>query len=545
VVGKEGRKGWKMKTSPKDTPPSCERWLRGAIDYLVGKIENVAQTNKLFILATHSICPPLYRYTSRQEIYRSEIGLRMALSELDKVEATAQLLRAQEEQERRETAERQADADRLRDQLAGGRAGRRSSSMAEAESAADASGSEAAGGTSPFTNPFVGAAGQAGASSGGGFPFPEPELPDFLDLKTLGLMGRWEEVGGNFLLRPPDHGSNPPKAVLHFLGGAFVGAAPHLTYRYLLTGLAEKGFLVVATPYNLSFDYVQTCDMVLERFEEVAIPLAREYGALPVVGIGHSCGALLHVLITCLFPDTPRLANALISFNNQNVQKAIPAFEELVVPLSVSLMGDDGLLGGSPVLAADGGALGAGTALRQSLGKLRQTVEEVVEAYSASRLAPSVMRNEVLPLMRQVLSVVDQLPPLLQSISDGAREFAPTPDDTREVCRRMYRARRTLLVQFEDDSIDESENLMKVLQESRSIMRMKRPLVKMDVRLETVKGTHITPLTQDMFRDPPAVVDVLNPLGPPVRRYAQEQFLATVRSVQALLLEWLEEGLVR
>jgi acetyl esterase/lipase len=464
----------------------------------------------------------------------------MALSELDKVEATAQLLRAQEEQERQDTAERQADADRLRAQLGGGRRSSSSSSSSSKVDEAAAEG-EAAGGNSPFTNPFAGAAG----ASGGGFPFPEPELPDFLDLKTLGLMGRWEEVGGNFLLRPPDHATNPPKAVLHFLGGAFVGAAPHLTYRYLLTGLAEKGFLVVATPYNLSFDYVLTCDMVLERFEKVAIPLAKEYGALPVVGIGHSCGALLHVLITCLFPDTPRLANALISFNNQKAQKAIPAFEELVVPLSVSLMGDDGLLGGSPVLAADGGALGPGTALRQSLGRLRQNVEEVVEAYSASRLAPSVVRNEVVPLMKQVFSVVDQLPPLLQSISDGAREFAPTPDDTREVCRRMYRARRTLLVQFENDSIDESENLMKVLQESRSIMRMKRPLVKMDVRLETIKGTHITPLTQDIFRDPPAVVDVLNPLGPPVRRYAQEQFLATVRSVQALLVEWLEEGLAR
>jgi len=496
----------------------------------------------------HPFYPPLSnlnRYTSRQELYRSETGLRMALSELDKVEATASLLRAQEEQERQDTAERQADADRLRAQLGGGgpRGGRRSSSK-EDEGAGAAAGGETAGGNSPFTNPFAGAAGGAG-TSGGGFPFPEPELPDFLDLKTLGLMGRWEEVGGNFLLRPPDHATNPPKAVLHFLGGAFVGAAPHLTYRYLLTGLAEKGFLVVATPYNLSFDYVQTCDMVLERFEKVAIPLAKEYGALPVVGIGHSCGALLHVLITCLFPDTPRLANALISFNNQKAQKAIPAFEELVVPLSVSLMGEDGLIGGSPVLAADGGALGPGTALRQSLGRLRHNIEEVVEAYSASRMAPSVVRNEVVPLMKQVFSVVDQLPPLLQSISDGAREFAPTPDDTREVCRRMYRARRTLLVQFEDDSIDESENLMKVLQESRSIMRMKRPLVKMDVRMETIKGTHITPLTQNIFRDPPAVVDVLNPLGPPVRRYAQEQFLATVRSVQALLVEWLEEGLAR
>lgn len=32
----------------------------------------------------------------------------------------------------------------------------------------------------------------------------------------------------------------------------------------------------------------------------------------------------LQVLITCLFPDTPRAANALISFNNRKAQSAIP-----------------------------------------------------------------------------------------------------------------------------------------------------------------------------------------------------------------------------
>jgi hypothetical protein len=477
----------------------------------------------------------------------------MAVAELNSLEATAQMLQKEEEEAKIEEAEQQAEAERLRAIVMRSTRTRmrRSSSSAKSDQLEKRYGGDLVRDEESIEGQSMRSASESTHSSafrdlsGGLFSSFQPDLPDFLDVKTMGLMGRWEEIGGNFLLRPPDHETSPPKAVLHFLGGAFVGAAPHLTYRYLLTGLAEQGYLVVATPYNLSFDYVQVCDTVLERFERVAIPLAKEYGALPVVGIGHSCGALLQVLITCLFPDTPRLANALISFNNQMAQKAIPAFEELVVPLSLSLMGEDGLGAETPSMTGEGGALGPGTALRQSLGRLRQNFEEVVEAYAASPLAPSVVQNEVVPLVKQAMSVVDQLPPLLQSISDGAREFAPTPDDTREVCRRMYRARRTLLVRFEDDSIDESENLMKVLQESRSIMRMKRPLVKMDVRLETIKGTHITPLTQDIFQNPPQVVDVLNPFGPPVRRFAQQQFLTTVRSVQALLVEWLEEGLVR
>jgi hypothetical protein len=139
------------------------------------------------------------------------------------------------------------------------------------------------------------------------------------------------------VLRPGGNNDEPPRAVIHFLGGALVGAAPQITYRYLLEKLADKGFLIVATPYNLSFDHLATCDEVLTKFEDLAPALARQYGALPVVGIGHSCGALLHLLITCLFPDTPRAANALLSFNNKPVTEAVPFFEEFFVPVFTSI----------------------------------------------------------------------------------------------------------------------------------------------------------------------------------------------------------------
>ncbi len=110
------------------------------------------------------------------------------------------------------------------------------------------------------------------------------------------------------------------RALIHFLGGAIVGAAPDISYRYLLERLAQKGFLIVATPYTLSFDYIATCDDIIGRFERIAPSLARQFGPVPVVGVGHSCGALLQLLITTLFPDTPRAANALISYNNKGVK---------------------------------------------------------------------------------------------------------------------------------------------------------------------------------------------------------------------------------
>ena len=95
--------------------------------------------------------------------------------------------------------------------------------------------------------------------------------------------------------------------------------------------------MIVATPFDLSFDQLATCDYVLTKFEAVAPMLAKQYGALPVVGIGHSCGALLQVLISSLFPDTPRAANALLSFNNKPVSEAVPFFEEFFAPAFSSL----------------------------------------------------------------------------------------------------------------------------------------------------------------------------------------------------------------
>lgn len=163
--------------------------------------------------------------------------------------------------------------------------------------------------------------------------------------------GDWEELHGNFLLRP-SASQGPPRALLHFLGGALVGAAPQITYRYMLERLAEKGFLVVATPYQLSFDHLSTCDVVIDRFERIAPMLARQYGAVPVVGVGHSCGALLQLLITSLFPDTPRAANALMSFNNKPVTEAVPFFEEVFAPFFTAISAKNGTLPSSTEIMA-------------------------------------------------------------------------------------------------------------------------------------------------------------------------------------------------
>jgi hypothetical protein len=45
------------------------------------------------------------------------------------------------------------------------------------------------------------------------------------------------------------------KGVVHFLGGAFAGAAPQLLYNSFVELLADSGYTVIATPYKVTFQH--------------------------------------------------------------------------------------------------------------------------------------------------------------------------------------------------------------------------------------------------------------------------------------------------
>eukprot|EP00429_Kryptoperidinium_foliaceum_P005756 CAMPEP_0176024204 /NCGR_PEP_ID=MMETSP0120_2-20121206/11824_1 /TAXON_ID=160619 /ORGANISM="Kryptoperidinium foliaceum, Strain CCMP 1326" /LENGTH=434 /DNA_ID=CAMNT_0017357381 /DNA_START=93 /DNA_END=1398 /DNA_ORIENTATION=+ len=373
---------------------------------------------------------------------------------------------------------------------------------------------------------------------------------------NVGKVGKWEYVHGNWVLRPSS-ADDVPRAVLHFLGGALVGASPHITYRYMLEKLAEKGFLVIATPYQLSFDHLQTCDDVITKFEQMAPSIARQYGALPVVGIGHSCGALLQLLITSLFPDTPRAGNALLSFNNKPVTDAVPFFEEVFAPffttiatqnitptatsnellkiyLQMAKAATEGELPPDEVLQQLQKALSpfeteSGVKVPQ---ELRETINQIFQP-SVSALSDA----GVLAIMNQAVHSLEQIPKLVDEVAVGARDFVPTPAATRTAARKAYRARRTLIVEFSDDSIDESNELEQLLKEAESITRMRRPMVDVAVQRKILEGGHATPLWAPPLDLAERAEDILGP-DTSKERLAYQQADATVEE----LVRWLEEG---
>ena len=141
----------------------------------------------------------------------------------------------------------------------------------------------------------------------------------------------WQEISGNWVLLPKQ-----PIGMIHFLGGAFVATAPHLTYRWLLEQLGQQGYVVIATPFMSTLDHKAIALSVLNRFESILYRLRVtekiDVGYLPVYGLGHSLGCKLHLLIGSLF-NVERAGNILISFNNYPLKQAIPFFEQTISPL--------------------------------------------------------------------------------------------------------------------------------------------------------------------------------------------------------------------
>ncbi|TAF07025.1 MAG: DUF1350 domain-containing protein [Nostocales cyanobacterium] len=143
----------------------------------------------------------------------------------------------------------------------------------------------------------------------------------------------WKEIRGNWVIIP-----RHPIGIVHFLGGAFVATAPHLTYRWLLEQLAAKGYVVIATPFVNTLDHRAIAESVLLNFERTLERL-HDSGEirklyLPIYGMGHSMGCKLHLLIGSLFP-VERAGNILISFNNYTAKDAIPLVEQLNSTLAI------------------------------------------------------------------------------------------------------------------------------------------------------------------------------------------------------------------
>lgn len=279
------------------------------------------------------------------------------------------------------------------------------------------------------------------------------------------------------LVIPPPNGRKP-KAIIKFLGGAFVGAVPEVTYSYLLEQLANEGYFIISVPYNVTFDHEKVTREIYERFHGCfdlilgsGLPehglSADDIVDLPLYSVGHSNGALLQVLTGSYFCEKIPKANAIISYNNRPASEAVPYFEQLG-PLVSQVF---------PIMEASPVYSFTRNASADAWKVLLDTAGTMIPNYDPE-VAVSINK------------FVDQLPAVFNQLAEGISEFRPTPSENLDCFQKSYNVQHTLLVKFNVDAIDETDLLEQTLKPRVDSIGGK-------LRKVVLNGTHITPCTQE------------------------------------------------
>ncbi|XP_022152399.1 uncharacterized protein LOC111020134 [Momordica charantia] len=288
--------------------------------------------------------------------------------------------------------------------------------------------------------------------------------------EAWGGLKDWTEVEGAWVLKPKN---SEPKSVVHFVGGIFVGAAPQLAYRLFLERLSEKGIFIIATPYASGFDYFSIADEVQFKFDRCHRGFLESVRDLPIFGIGHSLGSVIHLLIGSRYA-VERSGNVLMAFNNKEASSAIPLFSPVLVPMA------------------------------QSMGPLLSQIASSPTFRLGAEMTMKQLENLSPPIMKQVLPLVEQLPPLYMDLVRGREDFIPKPEETRRLIKSYYGISRNLLVKFKDDTIDETPILAQLLSSESAISSM------LDMSTRSLPGDHGLPLQQALPDVPPAVANAVN-----------------------------------
>lgn len=288
----------------------------------------------------------------------------------------------------------------------------------------------------------------------------------------------WQEISGNWVLIP-----RHPVGVIHFLGGAFVATAPHLTYRWLLENLANHGYVVIATPFVNTLDHEAIAQSVLKSFE-FTLEKLKDLGLirkryLPIYGVGHSMGCKLHLLIGTI-PGIDRAGNILISFNNFSANKAIPFIEQF----------------------------------NQFNNQFKEQLTQFNNQFNQG----------------DKISNQGSSSSLSNSINNLNVEFTPNPEETKNIIANSYSVRRNLLVKFLKDDIDQTREIFNILDQLFPEM----------VTVKRLPGTHVTPIAQDIPWQAGKEFTAFDALGQWMK---QELVFKEITQLKQEMLRWLNPSL--
>ncbi|KAL7586953.1 hypothetical protein Lser_V15G38900 [Lactuca serriola] len=153
----------------------------------------------------------------------------------------------------------------------------------------------------------------------------------------------------------------------------------------------RRGALVIATPYASGFDHFFIADEVQFKFDRCLRALHQTVRDLPSFGIGHSLGSVIHLVIGSRHA-IQMCGNVYMAFNNKDANMAEMNLKNL------------------------------------------------------ENLNPRIMK--------QIIPLIEQLPPLYMELANGRDNFSPQPEETQRLIKSYYGISRNLLIKFKDDTID-------------------------------------------------------------------------------------------
>jgi hypothetical protein len=262
-----------------------------------------------------------------------------------------------------------------------------------------------------------------------------------------------------------------PIAIIHFLGGAFVATAPQVTYRGLLEFLANQGYAIVATPFVNTLDHITIAQRVM------------------------------------------RTSNLALDHLYTKVLRRSSNYR----PLPIYGIGHS-----------------MGCKLHLLIGSLfpQERAGNILISfnnYPAKRSIPMVEQfSQFSKLTAQFASQLSSqfnspLPPQFAAAFDV--EFTPSPTETNRLIAESYQVPRNLLIKFTNDDIDQTRSLDQALQ----------PRFPELTVVKILKGTHLTPLGQDVNWQAGKEFTPFDAIG----QFLKQELSRDINQLKETILIWL------
>ena len=295
---------------------------------------------------------------------------------------------------------------------------------------------------------------------------------------------------------PANSAAPTPQSIIHFIGGAIVGSYPTQFYSDLLLPLAQQtNSVVVATNVPVTvdrnpLDHYALSDTIYEALEEAYEDvLCDEFDfdrlkGVPLVGVGHSLGSRLHVVMNTDDDDmirrmekripNKRVGNVFMGFNNYGASSAVPGVKTLRRGVKESEKYREQKRKGSR---------------RRNGRRDRLSYDDEFEDDDYYDDDDSTIQEDLEEIFGLAMaSVKSRLTP--RELGENL-EFEPTPDELwSSISSGLYgeRIKNTLIVQFDRDRICQGSRLARALSEGAATGTSDG-----SIKFARLEGAHLTP----------------------------------------------------